>query len=62
MLSDFATGSFGKQYQLEITNGPLANLHSRAIVIINAEGTVVYTEQVSEIAEEPNYDAALKAL
>mgnify|MGYP006075429589 FL=1 len=62
MLSDFATGSFGKQYQLEITNGPLANLHSRAIVIINTEGTVVYTEQVSEIAAEPNYDAALKVL
>lgn len=62
MLSDFAMGSFGKQYQLEITNGPLANLHSRAIVVINTEGTVVYTEQVSEIAEEPNYDAALKAL
>jgi len=62
MLSDFAMGSFGKQYQLEITNGPLANLHSRAIVVINTEGTVVYTEQVSEIAKEPNYDAALKAL
>ena len=39
MLSDFATGSFGKQYQLEMTNGPLANLHSRAIVVINTEGS-----------------------
>ena len=62
MLSDFADGSFGKHYELEITNGPLANLHSRAIVIINTKGEVVYTEQVPEIADEPNYEAALKAL
>ena len=62
MLSDFATGKFGKDYQLEIINGPLTHLHSRAIVIIDENGNVVYTEQVSEIVDEPNYDAALKAL
>lgn len=62
MLSDFATGKFGKDYGLEITNGPLANLHSRCIVIINEEGSVVYTEQVSEVVDEPNYETALKAL
>jgi thiol peroxidase len=62
MLSDFATGSFGKEYQLDIANGPLAHLHSRAIVIIDESATIVYTEQVSEIADEPNYDAALKAI
>ncbi|MCI2228035.1 thiol peroxidase [Polaribacter sp. MSW13] len=62
MLSDFATGSFGKDYQLEITNGPLAHLHSRAIVILDENGIVTYTEQVSEIADEPNYEAALKAI
>jgi thiol peroxidase len=62
MLSDFATGSFGKDYNLEITNGPLANLHSRAIVIVDENGTVSYTEQVPEIVDEPNYEAALKAL
>ena len=62
MLSDFANGSFGKDYQLEIANGPLANLHSRAVVIINENGNVVYTEQVSEIVDEPNYEAALKAI
>ncbi|CAM1333499.1 thiol peroxidase [Tenacibaculum aestuariivivum] len=62
MLSDFSTGNFGKNYGLEIENGPLAGLHSRCIVIINEEGTVVYTEQVSEIANEPNYEAALKVL
>ncbi|SDR88727.1 thiol peroxidase (atypical 2-Cys peroxiredoxin) [Polaribacter sp. KT25b] len=62
MLSDFATGSFGKDYELEIANGPLAHLNSRAIVIIDENENVVYTEQVPEIVDEPDYDAALKAI
>lgn len=62
MLSDFAKGTFGKDYELEITSGPLAHLHSRVIVVINEEGNVVYTEQVPEIADEPNYEAALQAV
>ena len=62
MLSDFATGKFGQDYGLEIANGPLSNLHSRAIVIINENGSVTYTEQVPEIVDEPNYEAALKAI
>ena len=62
MLSDFANGSFGKDYELDIANGPLANLHSRAVVILDEEGTVIYTEQVSEIVDEPNYEASLKAI
>ncbi len=62
MLSDFATGNFGKQYGLEIANGPLKSLHSRCIVVINEEGNVTYTEQVNEVVDEPNYEAALKAL
>ena len=61
-LSDFARGDFGKDYGLEIKNGPLANLHSRAVIILDEKGKVVYTEQVSEIADEPNYEAALKHL
>ncbi len=61
-LSDFNTGAFGKNYGLEITEGVLAGLHSRAIVVVNENGTVVYTEQVPEIANEPNYEAALAAL
>ena len=61
-LSDFASGKFGKSYGLTIKNGPLANLHSRAIVILNEEGEVTYTEQVPEIVDEPNYEAALRAL
>ncbi|MGB0880243.1 MAG: thiol peroxidase, partial [Polaribacter sp.] len=40
VLSDFASGKFGKDYQLEITNGPLANLHSRVIVVIDENGNI----------------------
>lgn len=61
-LSDFATGKFGKDYNLEIATGPLSNLHSRAVIVLNAEGKVVYTEQVPEIIDEPNYEKALKAI
>ena len=62
MLSDFNTGQFGKDYGLEIVDGPLAGLHSRCIVVINTEGLVIYTEQVAEITEEPNYNLALASL
>ncbi|WP_457618130.1 thiol peroxidase [Lutibacter sp.] len=61
-LSDFAKGKFGKTYGVTIKDGPLANLHSRAIVIINEEGEVTYTQQVPEIVDEPNYEDVLKAL
>lgn len=61
-LSDFATGDFGKNYGLTITDGPLANLHSRAVVVLDSNGKVVYTEQVGEIVDEPNYKGALEAL
>jgi len=62
MLSDFIDGNFGKSYELEIANGPLAHLHSRAVVIVDEKGNIRYTEQVSEIANEPNYEEALKAI
>ena len=61
-LSDFKSGDFGKNFGLEIVDGPLAGLHSRAVVILDENGVVKYTEQVSEIADEPNYEAALAAL
>ncbi len=61
-LSDFVTGSFGKDYQLEITDGPLAGLHSRSVIILDESGKVIYTEQVPEIADEPNYEKALSVL
>ena len=62
MLSDFATGSFGKDYGLEITNGPLANLHSRAVIVLDTNGKVIHTEQVPDIVDEPNYEAALNVI
>lgn len=62
MLSDFNTGQFGKDYDLNIVDGPLAGLHSRCVLVINMEGKVIYTEQIAEITEEPNYDLALESL
>ena len=61
-LSDFRDGSFGKAYGLELTDGKLAGLHSRAVVVIDSAGKVAYTEQVPEIADEPDYEAALASL
>lgn len=53
---------FGDHYGVTIADGPLAGLLSRAVVVINESGKVIYTEQVPEIAQEPDYDAALAAL
>lgn len=61
-LSDFNTGNFGKDFGLEITDGPLAGLHSRVVIVVDENGTVKYTEQVAEIANEPNYESALASL
>jgi len=61
-LSDFKDGSFGKNYGLEITDGPLAGLHSRVVLVVNENGTILYAEKVNEIADEPNYEAALAVL
>ena len=61
-LSDFKDGGFGKNYGLEITEGPLAGLHSRVVIVLDENGTILHTEQVNEIANEPNYEAALAVL
>ena len=61
-LSDFNTGSFGKDYGLEITDSVLAGLHSRVVIVIDENGIIMYSEQVPEIADEPNYENALAAL
>ncbi|GAA4300095.1 thiol peroxidase [Aestuariibaculum suncheonense] len=61
-LSDYKNGSFGKAYGLDFTDGPLETLHSRCVVVLDETGTVVYTEQVAEIVDEPNYKAALEAI
>jgi thioredoxin-dependent peroxiredoxin len=61
-LSTFRHPEFGEAYGVRILDGTLAGLMSRAIVVVNEKGEVVYTEQVSDISQEPNYEAALKAL
>lgn len=52
---------FGDDYGITITDGPMAGLLGRAVVVVGADGTVVYTELVPEIASEPDYEAALAA-
>ena len=53
---------FGKTYGVEITDGPLAGVLARAIVVVDGDNKVAYCELVPEIAQEPNYDAALAAI
>jgi thiol peroxidase len=54
--------SFADDYGVKMADGPLTGLCARAVVVLDADGKVLYTELVSEVASEPNYDAALKAL
>ncbi|HEY6529092.1 MAG TPA: thiol peroxidase [Cellvibrionaceae bacterium] len=54
--------NFGADYGVTFADGPLTGLLSRSVVVINEQGKVIYTEQVAETAEEPNYTAALAAL
>ena len=60
-LSELRTREFGDAYGARITTGPMAGLLSRAIVVIDENDKVVYTEQVPEIAQEPDYAKALEA-
>ena len=61
-VSVFRNPELGTGYGVTITDGALAGLLSRAVVVIDESGKVVYTEQVPEITQEPNYEAALAAL
>ena len=54
--------NFASDYGVKMVDGPLAGLTARAVIVLDAEGKVLHSELVSEIAEEPNYDAALKVL
>ncbi|MFT3943794.1 MAG: thiol peroxidase [Ancrocorticia sp.] len=53
---------FGKDYGVELADGPLAGLLARSVVVLDTDGTVLYSEVVPEIKQEPNYDAAEAAL
>ena len=60
-LSELRSRNFGKDYGVEIIDGPMAGLLSRAVVVLNTENEVVYTQQVPEIGQEPDYEKALAA-
>lgn len=61
-VSVFRSPEFGAAYGQTISNGPLAGLLARAVVVIDKDGKVKYTEQVPEITQEPDYESALKAI
>ncbi len=61
-LSLMRGASFADEYGVSIENGPLAGLTARAVVVLDAANKVLHSELVTEVADEPNYDAALKAL
>lgn len=61
-LSAFRNSSFGEDYGVALVDGPLAGLLARAVVILDEQGKVIYTELVPEITHEPNYEEALKKL
>ena len=61
MLSDFRT-DFGNIYGVQIADGPMKGLLSRAVIVVNPEGKVVYQQQVPEIGQEPDYSAAIAAI
>ena len=60
--SCFRSPAFGQDYGITFDSGPLTGLLARSVVVIGADGKVAYTELVSEVVNEPNYDAALAAL
>lgn len=60
-LSDFRT-DFGKKYGVELVDGPVKGLLSRAVVVIDPQGEIIYTEQVPVLSDEPDYDQAIQAL
>lgn len=60
-LSSFRS-SFGRDYQVEISDSPLKGLLSRSVLVLDADHVVIHAEQVPEITQEPNYDAAIAAL
>ncbi|MDY0341926.1 MAG: redoxin family protein, partial [Lentimicrobium sp.] len=58
--SGFRDDKFGADYGVELIDGPLKGLYSRAVVVLDEAGRVKYTEQVPEITEEPDYDKAME--
>jgi thiol peroxidase len=61
-LSSFRHSEFGDKLGVKLSDGPIAGLLSRSVVVLDEQGKVIYTELVPEISHEPNYDKALEAL
>ena len=61
-VTEMRSRGFGEDYNVRITDGPLAGLLSRAVVVIDANGKIAYTQQVPEIVEEPNYEDVVAAV
>ena len=61
-VSDFRSRGFGKNYGVELLDSAFAGLFARAVVVIDGNGKVKYNQLVPQIGEEPNYEAALKAI
>lgn len=61
-LSAIRHAGFGENYGVMITDGPLAGMYARAIVVLDENNTVVHHEQIEDITKEPNYAAAFRAL
>ena len=60
--SEYRDDSFSRAYRISITDGPLQGLFSRAVLVIDEDNKVIYSEQVPEIAQEPDYDKALASI
>lgn len=61
-LSEMRDSNFSDSYPVMMVDGGMRDLYSRAVIIVNEEGEISYTEQVPEIGQAPNYEAALAAL
>jgi thiol peroxidase len=61
-LSAIRHAGFGENYGVQIVEGPLAGMFARAVVVIDENNTIVHTEQIEDIRNEPDYDAAFRAL
>lgn len=62
MATELRDRSFGDAYGVRMTDGALAGLLSRAVVVVDERGMVIHSQQVPEITQEPDYEAALRTL
>ena len=61
-LSAFRNNTFGEDYGITLTDGPLAGLLARAVIVLDEQGKIIYAQLVPEITEEPDYEKALRSI